>query len=112
MFNIPFWFCCLNPVERSVLRGCIASYELTLGVFIPCTVFDTLWLIASRSREARKSAFVELYGLTETELELVPGEPLVCVYTFNNPAFWLALVAYTILPSGACLSGCDRWYPS
>lgn len=111
MYGIPFWFCCLNPVERGVLRQCVTAFEATLGGFIPCVVYDALWLITGLSREARKEAFLSIYGLTETEIIIVEGGELECVYTFDNPLFWLELAVYTLTPDGACLEGCTRWYP-
>lgn len=111
MFNIPFWFCCLNPVERGVLRQCVTAFEATLGLFMPCVVFDALWLITSESRDARREAFPVIFGMTKTEMVIVEGDPAECVYTFDNPAFWLELAIFTLTPAGACLDGCDRWYP-
>lgn len=111
MYRIDEWFCCLNPVERGVLRQCLTSFEVTLGIFMPCVVFDALWLITPLSREARKAAFLEIFGMTETEMVIVPDDPAECVYTFDTPAFWIELAIYTLTPAGACLDGCTRWYP-
>lgn len=111
MYFIPFWFCCLNPAERGILRECATSYAFTLGAFIPCAIFNPLWLLVALSRDARKAAFVEIYGLTETELVIVEGGELECVYTFDDSAFWLELVAFLITPAGACLDDCPRWQP-
>lgn len=112
MFGIEQWFCCLNPVERGVLRQCVTSFEVTLGSFMPCVLYDPLWLITDLSREARKEAFPVIFGMTKTEMVIVPDEPAECVYTFDNPAFWIELAIYTLTPSGACLEGCQRWYPA
>jgi len=111
MFGIPFWFCCLNAAERGILRQCVTAFEASLGAFMPCPLFDVLWLIVPLSRDARKAAFLTIYGMTETELVIPPSEEPVCVYTFDDPAFWIALALYTLTPEGACLDGCDRWYP-
>lgn len=111
MFNIPLWFCCLNPAERGVLRECLASFEITLGTFMPCVIFNALWLAVPVSADARKAAFVEIFSLTETEMIITEGGELECVYTFDIPAFWLELAVFSLTPAGACLSGCPRWQP-
>lgn len=78
---------------------------------MPCIVFDALWLITDKSRDERKAVFIELFGLTQTEMVIVEGDPAECVYTFDNPIFWLTLAAFTLTPDGACLDGCQKWFP-
>jgi len=112
VYRIGEWFCCLTSEERAILRSCAEAFVLTVGVGIPCDVYSAFWVLVLSSREARKAAFAEIFGLTQVELEV--GDPIetVCLWTFDDSAFWIALTAFILTPEGACLAGCERWIPS
>ena len=111
MYGIEKWYCCLNPEERAILATCADAYVTTLGVGIPCDIFDLFWVVVLRSREGRKAAFGEIFFLEETQLEMGDPVELVCLWTFTNISFWIEAVTFVLSPASLCLGGCDRWYP-
>lgn len=112
MHGIPAWFCCIPAAERSILRSCAQAFVLSVGLGIPCLVYDSFWLTVLCSRDARKTAFLSIYGLTPGEVVIPPSPEPICVYTFEDSAFWIALAAFILTPSAACLDGCDQWRPA
>ncbi len=102
------FFCCLNPVEREVMRTTALAFSLTGFTFVQCDVFDVSWLLALKSRDARIAAFMALYSLERTEIELEGINTPVCVLTTSDTAFWASVALYVLTPSGSCGQGCGH----
>lgn len=107
-WDIGWWFCCLNPREREVLRATIEALALTLYVGVPVAVWDAFWLIHPDNGQAARDAFLILYKLS---IEPIPiGDPPVvvdCVVTSEvlTYASWLLFLA---TPEAACIDGCQQ----
>lgn len=108
MFDFDFWFCCLHPDERAVLRATSAALILTLGVGMPLDLWLTVWAVFPLTGGARRAAFLEIYYLEI--VTIMEGEPPVPVDVVRptDASFWLALSVYLLLPNAACLGGCTQ----
>jgi len=108
VFDVPSWWCCINPVERGVLRSTALAYVASLGTFVPEDVWITFWGLEYRSRNERIDFFIPLFFLLEETIPI--GDPIVdtSVLTFTNDAFWMEVTAYLLNPDSACLDGCQR----
>lgn len=107
-WDIDFWWCCLNPRERVVLRSTIDGIALTLNVGIPKPLWDTFWLGTLNSGEPVRDAFLSIYGL---EIVTIPlGEPPVDtqVVRAKDGLTYAAWFVYIFTPAAACLSGCQQ----
>jgi len=83
------------------ILGKVAS----LQGFITVSEYDTTWLvIAGGDALKRASAYQANYHLTPGIYD-PSGEDPVEVYYFDM-VFWLAIAAFALSPSGACLEGC------
>jgi hypothetical protein len=106
LVNIEFWFCCLNPREREVLRATIECWALSLGVGCPKTVWDGFWLIHPDVSSAVIDAFMAIYQLEIVTIEVgdppVPLDVVVPLY----PLAYAAFALYIASPAAACSGGC------
>lgn len=104
--NIAYWFCCLNPREREVLRATVECWALSLGVGCPKAVWDGFWLIHPDVSPAVVAAFLAIYQLKIVTIEV--GDPPVPVEVVT-PLFPLAYAAFAVYlasPEAACFGGC------
>jgi hypothetical protein len=107
-WGIEWWFCCLNPREREVLRLTVEGLALTLYVGIPLVAWDLFWLTYSPNGEAMREAFRTIYKLRiDTILVGEPPVPVDVVVTDElvTYASWLIYVA---TPEATCVSGCQQ----
>jgi len=106
------YVCCLNSVERSVLRAMSLAFVAGLGEPVDSLIWQAFWGLTVKSRGARQSAFLAIFPLREEDATPPDTAEVVTVYTFTNTAFWLGAATYFATPAGSCLEGCDRWYPA
>jgi hypothetical protein len=106
------YVCCLNSVERSVLRAMSLAFVAGLGEPVDGLIWQAFWGLTVKSRGARQSAFVAIFPLREEDTTPPGTTEVVTVYAFTDAAFWVGATAYFASPQGACLEGCDRWYPA
>lgn len=111
-FGIPFWFCCLQPVERAVLRAMGLAFVAGLGQPVDNLLWQSFWGLLVSGRASRQRAFLDIFPLEEQDATPPDTIEVVTVFAFTDTAFWLAVSAYLLNPDSACLSGCGRWYPS
>lgn len=104
-------FCCLNPDERSAMRGTAIGLTETLNLGIPVALWDVLWLPLIPSRDERKAAFINLYLLEVVEVEFGLPPVLTDVVRATDFIFWLLVDVLVLSPSGACLDGCSLCVP-
>lgn len=107
-WDIAFWFCCLNPRERGVLRATIDGEIATLGVGIPLDVWNTFWIASPDNGTAVREAFLRIFRLEIVTIEI--GDPPVPVDVVApiDYAQWLSWGLFLLTPSAACLSGCQQ----
>jgi len=104
----PFWFCCLNPREREVLRLTCEGLIITLFVGMPLAAWNLLWLTFPGSGQAVKDAFLSIYILRiDTILVGEPPVPLDVVVT-DAAADYLLLAAYLLTTEATCVDGCQQ----
>lgn len=108
MEGIGWWFCCLNPREREVLRATIEGLALTLYVGIPLSLWDGFWLIYLYHGAAMRAAFLDIYRLEIVEIEL--GEPPVPVQVVRplNESEYVDWLVFILTPDAACVDGCQQ----
>jgi hypothetical protein len=99
-----FW-CCLNPAERDILRNLTDFWRLSSDL-IPKTYFDNLWnaLVPDESKEERKVVFLEYYPLVAGTEEGDEGD--VDVYYFEPREFWATCSEWIADPSSFCPEPC------
>lgn len=103
---LPSWYCCLNPLERGVLRSTAEALLLTLFVGVPKDLWDTFWFASLYSGEARRLAFLEIYDLEiVTIIDVDTQEDLVVVRP-TNFAFWDDASIFVLFSAAACSGGC------
>lgn len=105
------WFCCLNDGERGAVRTVAEGLIASLGLGCPAIVLDVYFLLVFRSREARKSAFMEIFRLERKEVPFGDPVEMVEFVVPLDPVMWLAIIAFVVSPSGACIDGCTKWFP-
>lgn len=108
MFGIEWWFCCLNPREREVLRATIEALLLTLWLGVPEDVWRAFWLAHPDSGEAVQDAFLSIYGL---EIATIDDDAETAPYTVVRPVDVSQYVSWSLFiatPDAACLSGCQQ----
>lgn len=102
------WYCCINPTERTILDLSLAAFIAELGQPIPRAAWDVLWIPVVQSSEARRRAFLSIYGMFETEIIIDPETPPIPAYGWDEPLTWAALAAFMILPAAGCPDGCTQ----
>lgn len=108
MFDLPWYYCCLNPTERGVLRSTAEALLLTLFVGVPLDVWDSFWFGAPDAGQARRDAFLWIYHLEIVTIE--EGDPPEEV-TLVRPTvlmFWVDASVFVFTPAAACLAGCEQ----
>lgn len=108
MFGLAWYFCCLHPRERGVLRSTAEALVLTLFLGVPLDVWEAFWLVYEDNGEAVRDAFVAIYGLEIATIEA--GEPPVPVDVVrpHDLPFWVDASLFILTPDAACLSGCQQ----
>jgi len=109
MVEVPSWFCCLNPTERTVVRDMAIALPLTLFIGVPKAVWDAMWFGASGVNQDRIDSALSSYLLEivtipdeETEIDVVVVRP-------TDLPFWVEASLWILLPAAACLDGCS-WF--
>lgn len=106
--NIEWWWCCLHPLERSVLRATIEGEALTIYQGIPLELWNTFWISLYPNGQAMRDAFLIIYGLRIVTIEI--GEPPVPVEVVQPiyPLQYAAWFVFIFTPAAACLDGCQQ----
>lgn len=103
--NIDFekWWCCLNEIESNMIEFCLPHF-LFMGSYITRSAFDLAWLvIEGHPGDGRYDAFVAMYGLTLTTIE-IDGEE-VEVYT-PDLDWWALMYAFSLTEPFICTQRC------
>lgn len=111
MFGLEWFFCCLNPLERQVLRATAEALPLTLFLGVPIDVWNTFWLLSPDSTEDRKAAFLVVYMLEIATIDEGGGEEELTVVRPLDLPFWVDASLFVFTPAAACLSGCQQSKP-
>jgi len=106
--DIEFWFCCINPTERGVLRPLVEAIALTLNVGMPLDLYLALWAVFPENSEARRNAFASIYGL-ET-VTVVPGGELAPYDAVRalDPVLYASWFVYVFTLPATCVDGCEQ----
>jgi len=107
-WDIPFWWCCLNPREREVLRATIEALALTFWVGIPVEIWDGFWLIHSSNGQAVRDAFLSIYKLEIVTIVVDPELPPVDVVRARFALDYGSWLLFLAEPEAACLAGCEQ----
>lgn len=83
-----------------------------LGEPVDSLMWQAFWGLTIASRGARQLAFLAIFPLREEDATPPDTPEVVTVYAFADAAFWVGAAAYFATPEGACLGGCERWYPA
>jgi len=108
MFGIEWWFCCLHPRERGVLRSTAEALVLTLFLGVPEDVWQAFWVVYEDNGEEVRQAFLRIYGLEIVSITV--DEELVSVVRPASGflALWVSYSLYILTPGAACLAGCEQ----
>lgn len=101
-----FWFCCLNPVERAVLRSTALAFGVSFGVGVHIDVWNAFWGVGVHSLTLRKEIFHWAFHCEVKEILPDGATEFVTVVAPTDILFWAEILAYTLSPDGACLQGC------
>lgn len=108
MSEIGYWFCCLNPREREVLRLTIEGLALTLYVGVPVAVWDTFWFGFSDSGESVREAFLWVY-LLHIGTIMVDEVPVDVVQADTEAlALYVSWALWLLEPAASCPDGCEQ----
>lgn len=105
------WWCCMNPVELSVLTLSSTGAALTGFNFILASQYDAYWPAWTPSRAARQDTVKAIFGLSSDTIPGDDGEPDTEVLVIADPLLWGRMALYALSVEGACLQGCQRWFP-
>jgi hypothetical protein len=107
-WDIGYWFCCLNPREREVLRLTAEGLVLTLFVGVPVAVWDLFWITYAGNGAAVREAFLSIYKLEIVTIvvEEVPVDVVVPVGGYL--ADWVSWSLYVATPAAVCGDGCQQ----
>lgn len=105
---IDWWFCCIHPRERSVLRSTILGIAETLNVGIPVSLWDVFWIGIYGYGDAMKSAFISIYRLEIVTIEVDPELPPIDVVRARDGLMYAAWLVFLLTPPAACLEGCQQ----
>lgn len=111
MFGLSWFFCCLNPLERQVLRATAEALPLTLFLGVPLDLWDTFWLLSPSATDDRKAAFLVTYSLEIATIDEGGGEAELTVVRPLDLPFWVDAALYVFTPGAACLGGCQQSKP-
>lgn len=103
-----FWWCCLDPPERTMLRVTAEGFLLTLYLGMPLTIWLAAWAVTGEDTEERRDAFLRLYH-AEIGTMLIDGSPVDAVVPLEDYVFWwVEIVLWLLDPRAACLDGCPQ----
>lgn len=105
---IDWWFCCIHPTERAVLRATIEGVVLTLNVGLPLDIWNSVWDVFPYTGQKRRDAFLWIYAL-----EIVTIEATETVAAFDavralDFAAYTRFGVYLLSSSAACFGGCSQ----
>lgn len=106
MNDVSFWYCCLNPNERFVFRETGVGLAASLFVGIPVPLWELFWFGLPLSGDARREAFLHIYGLQI--VTITPGggdDPYDAVVPVDLPQ-WVTWAAWVVSPAGVCVDPC------
>lgn len=108
MFGVFWWYCCLNPRERSILHSTCEGLTLTLNVGIPLALWEAFWAVTLDNGQAARDAFLEVFRLEI--VNIMDDDEMVDVVrpTVDGLFYWVVWEAYILTPGAACLSGCEQ----
>lgn len=107
-WDIGWWWCCLNPRERSVLHSTIEALSLTVWVGIPVSLWDSFWLIQTGVSPRVKEAFRYTYKL-EIVTIVLEGEEVAVIRPVGGYLLdWASWLAFILTPDAACVGGCGQ----
>jgi len=93
------------------MRQTTEGLVLTLGVGIPVVLWDVFWVFAVGSVEARKTSFMNAYGLEVDNILFGTPPVLTDVVVPTDTAFWIGMAVFILTPAAACLNGCTLCVP-
>lgn len=105
------WFWCIPEAERNILRICCASLFTTIGTHVPYSVWLASWAFVAKSRDGRRDAFVDIYGLQVLEIPLPEGAGIETVVAVLDIGFWIFLLERFTAGDMNGFQECQRWYP-
>lgn len=108
MFGITWFFCCLHPRERGVLRSTAEALVLTLFLGVPEDLWRAFWLVYEDNGEEVIQAFLRIYGLEIVTIG-EPEEPVSVVRPASGfLATWVEYSLFILTPGAACSDGCGQ----
>lgn len=108
MYGLAWYFCCLNPRERTVLRSTALALPLTLFLGVPRDLWDTFWLGLPNVTPEVKLAFLSVYGLEIVTIVEDGVDVEVVRPAAGQLVYWTEAGVFVFTPEAACLSGCEQ----
>lgn len=106
--SVGWFYCCLHPAERTVMRQTIEGLVLTLFLGVPLDVWTAFWLVTEHGAPEYQDAFRGLYHLEIVTIESDPA-PIEVVRPIEGfLPFWVEVGLFVVTPEAACLSGCTQ----
>ena len=100
------WYCCLPDPERFMFATMAQSWPAWL-IGYPVAIFNAAWdLFGAPSSDARRTAFLNTFGLVEEEIDIGGGE-LLAVYVTNEVVFWTGAGLWWYTGTHFCSDGCE-----
>lgn len=107
-WEIGWWFCCLNPRERGVLRATIVGIAETLNVGIPLGLWVAYWALYPAVSAETQVAFLRIYRLEIVTIVIDPEQPPVDVVRALDPWVFESWAVFLLTAEAACLDGCEQ----
>lgn len=107
-WDIAWWFCCLNPRERVLIRDTSEGLVLTAFIGIPLVIWNAFWIPTIHGSEAVREAFLSIYKLEIVTIVLEGEETSVVRPRDGYAADWLSWSIFLVTPTAACLTGCQQ----
>lgn len=108
MRGIEWWFCCLALPERTVLQLTATIWAGSVGVGVPVGVWNGIWDGYPYCGQARRDAFLAIFGLQIATIE-DGGLPVEVVRPQSTVVgTWVAWALYVLTPPAGCPDGCEQ----
>jgi len=103
-----FWWCCLDPPERTMLGVTAEGFLLTLYLGMPLELWLAAWAVTGEDTDERRDAFLRLYH-AEIGTMLIDDLPVDAVVPIEAYlSWWVEMVLWLLDPLSTCTEGCTQ----
>jgi len=105
---IEWWWCCLHPRERGVLRSTLEALLLTLWVGVPVDLWEAFWVVYEDNASNVREAFLSIYGLEIVTITVDEEELSVVRPAAGWLGYYVLWSTFILTPAAACIAGCEQ----